>query len=138
MPLRIIVTKKESGIFIVSLVGSIDSETCMNLDKEIGKVLDSSPKGIIFNMEGVNYISSLGLSIMFRIKKAVEKIGGTLIMTGIQPKIKKVFDAVKFIPDHIFENMAEANKHFDDFLAYVQREETEEPDAFPFTEYRNA
>ena len=126
MSLRINVTKKYPEIFTISLSGSIDSETSAQLDKTVSKIFDSSPKGIILNMEKVNYISSMGVGVIFRTKKSIENIGGTLAITNLQPQIKKVFDAVKFIPSHIFENMAEANAHFDNFFTHLQRQESEE------------
>ncbi len=130
MPLKITVIKKENEVFLVSPVGSVDSETFMQLDKAIAGILDSSPKGIIFNMEGVTYISSMGLSVMFKTEKAAEKIGGTVAVVNLQPQIKRVFEAVKFIPSHIFEGMKEANRYFDTFLTSVQQKEQKQEEGW--------
>ena len=134
MSLKIKVDQKESGVFVITMVGSIDTETYGSLDKAVSKILDSYPKGIIFNMEGVSYVSSMGLSVMFKTKKSIEKIKGALIMTNLRPQIKKVFDSVKFMPTSTFENLTEANKYLDDFLRFIQREK-EEPVEYPFMEY---
>ena len=122
MPLTVTVTKKESGIFTVSPAGSIDSETYMELEKEIRTIMDSSPKGIILNLEGVTFISSMGLRTIFMAREMMEEKKGTLVIANPQPKIKEMFDIVKVIPDSMFASLEEADEYLDAFLSEIEKE----------------
>ena len=125
MPLNITVTKKEPGVFTISPVGSIDSETYAKLEREIEKIMEPLTKAIILNMEGVTFISSMGLGVIFKTKKIMEEKKGTLVMTNLKPNIKKIFDLVKAIPSWMFETMEEADEYLDTFLAHKEKEEEE-------------
>jgi len=111
-----------NGVFIISLLGSIDSETYMDLEKKVDSILSSSPKVIILDMEGVSYISSMGVSVILTTKKNLEKTGGVFIMANLQPQIKKVFEIVATLPNlRIFASIEEA----DVYLGKMQQDEIE-------------
>ena len=119
MGLDIKVEKKKEGYYVISLVGSIDSDTYTELERQLKPILVSSTKALNFNMEGVNYLSSIGFGVIFKTREALEKNGGSLAITGLQPNVKKLFDAVKAIPESLFATMEEADDYLDAYLAYV-------------------
>jgi len=119
MSLDIKVDKKQEGYYVISLAGSIDSDTYIELEKQLKPILVSSTKALNFNMEGVNYLSSIGFGVIFKTREALEKNGGSLAITGLQPNVKKLFDAVKAIPESLFATMEEADDYLDAYLAYV-------------------
>lgn len=122
MALNINVDKKGEGVFAVSLAGSVDSMTYMELEKTLDPLLIPSTKVLILNMEGVTYISSMGVSVILKTKKAIEKNKGDFIMINLQPQIKAVFEIIKALPNiRIFESMKEA----DVYLTQIQRKEIE-------------
>ena len=120
MPLEVSINKKQNEVFIVSLLGSLDSETYADLEKKTNSILSLSPKVIIFDMEGIKYISSMGVSVILTTKKALENMGGVFIMANLQPQIKKVFEIVSTLPNlKIFASVEEA----DAYLAKMQQDE---------------
>ncbi|MDD5495954.1 MAG: STAS domain-containing protein [Candidatus Omnitrophica bacterium] len=122
MSLEINVAKGKESSFTVSLTGSLDSETYMELKKSLEPVLVPSTKNLILNMSGVDYISSSGVGVILETKKMVEKNGGAFLMTNLRPQIKKVFDIMKAIPNmNIFASVEEA----DAYLSEMQRRERE-------------
>jgi anti-anti-sigma factor len=122
MSLRINVEKKPGDVYTVTISGSIDSDTYKGLEDKINPVLNSSTKVIIFDMEGVEYVSSMGLNVIFKTQRGIEKLGGTFVMTNIQPQVRKVLEIVKALPSvKIFETMEEA----DEYLFKIQRDEIE-------------
>jgi anti-sigma B factor antagonist len=122
MPLKITVNEKRTSEFIISPVGSIDSETAEIFEKKVDSILALVPKIIIFNMEGVTYITSMGLSVMVKAEKAIKERGKTLVVVNVPPQIKKVFDVVASLPAmNVFESIKEA----DDYLLKIQRDEIE-------------
>ncbi len=121
MPLRVEVNQEHAGVFTISPEGSIDSETYPELEQKIRSVLGASAKLIIFDMQGVIYISSMGLGVIFKTKEMLEKNNGSIIITNLQPQVKKVFDVLKALPQHIFKSMEEA----DAYITQIQRQEIE-------------
>ncbi|MFH0771404.1 MAG: STAS domain-containing protein [Candidatus Omnitrophota bacterium] len=122
MSLNVSVNKRQGGVFLVSIIGSIDSDTYRILDEKTAPILIPETKVIIFDMEKVEYISSMGLNIIFKTQRAVEKNGGTFVMTDIQPQVKKVLEVVKALPNmKVFESVEEA----DSYLFKIQRDEIE-------------
>ena len=122
MILEVKVDKKGEGAFAVSCFGSLDSITYKELEKTLAPLLVSTTKVLIFNMEGVTYISSMGISVILKTKKSIEENKGSFIMTNLQPQIKVVFEIIKALPNmRVFENMEET----DDYLAQIQRKEIE-------------
>ena len=68
MSLEIKVSEKDVGVIAVTLVGSIDTQTCSELEKRLDDILAGSPNAVMFDMHGVTYITSLGLSHAVHIK----------------------------------------------------------------------
>ena len=122
MPLEVAINKKEEGVFTVSCFGYIDTTTYMILDKELAPILVPATRVIILNMEGVTYISSMGLGVIFKAKKIIEQYKGRLIMANLQPQVRNVFDIIKALPPQaIFTSMEEA----DAYLTEIQKKNIE-------------
>ena len=121
MQLTIDIGKRDSGVFTVSLGGPLDTATYLEFEKAIAPILSPSTKAIVLNMQGVNYISSLGLGAIFKVANAVHKNQGAVLITDLQPQIKKVFDTVKALPESIFRSIEEA----DEYLNEIQKKALE-------------
>lgn len=120
MSLKISVEKKAGDVFVFTMSGSIDSDTYKILDDRVVPILNAGAKVIIFDMEEVEYISSMGLNTIFKVQRTLDKTNGTFAMTNIQPQVKKVFEIVKALPSvKIFESIEEA----DEYLFKIQQEE---------------
>jgi len=120
MSLKVNSEKKHGDVFVFSLNGSIDSDTYKELDDRISPALNGGAKVIIFDMDGVEYVSSMGLNTIFKIQRTLDKSNGTFMMTNVQPQVKKVFEIVKALPSmKVFESIEEA----DAYLYKIQSEE---------------
>ena len=65
MALKVGIEKKKDDVYVVSPGGSIDSETYMDLENKLQPVIEASPKVIVFDMKLVEYISSMGIGVIF-------------------------------------------------------------------------
>lgn len=114
MKLTIKVEERQDGVFIVSLDGGIDSVTYEELEKKLAPITNKDTQVLVFNMEGVTYISSLGLRVLTKTREAIEENDGIFVMTNLQPQIQKVFDVVKTLPGiNIFESVEQADIYLD-------------------------
>jgi len=114
MDLRVHIKEKSVGSFVVSLSGSLDTNTYLTLENNINKILLKTTRVIIFNMEGVNYISSMGIGALFKIVKTMQDQGGEVLLTNLQPQIQKVFETVKALPRSLFKDFSEVDAYLDE------------------------
>jgi len=121
MSLKIQVREGRPLTQTVALDGRLDTETAPSLDTEIDRLLDSPVQVIVFDMSGLDYISSAGLRSLFKVQKALKARGGETLLVGVQPPVQKVFDIVKSVDvKSVFRDLAE----LDDYLDAMQRRVT--------------
>ncbi len=122
MSLKVTSREKSLGVFIVSPEGSLDTNTYHILEEKVDLLLDTSPGMIIFDLEKLDYISSMGVRVIAKAKKSLKKSGGKIVLLNLQPQIRKVFEIIKALPsEQIFESVEEMDKYFD----YMQKKTLE-------------
>jgi anti-anti-sigma factor len=105
----------------ITLVGRLDTETAPSLDVELDRLLAGQVKVIVFDLSGLDYISSAGLGSLFRAQKSMKARSGEALLVNPQPQVQKVFDIVKAVDvKAIFRDIAE----LDDYLDEMQRRVT--------------
>ena len=106
----------------LALVGRLDTETAPSLDAEVERILDTQVKVIVFDLSGVNYISSAGLGALFRAQKAMKARSGEALLVNPQPQVQKVFDIVKAVDvKAVFRDLAELDEYLDEMQRRVTR-----------------
>lgn len=122
MPLKVTVSEREKSIQVITIEGSLDSDTYLSFEEKVKPLLVTSTKALVLDMANLDYISSAGLAVIFQAKRNIESNQGSFIMTNLKPQIRKVFEIVKALPvDSIFENMEEVDKYLDE----MQKKEVE-------------
>jgi len=118
MELNIETKLKAPGIYVLFLHGWLDGETHKKLDEKVVEILRESPKILIFNMEQLDYISSAGLRVIYKTRKALKSSGGSLLFVKLKPQIKKVFEIIDALPSlNVFSGVQE----LDDYLDAMQQ-----------------
>jgi anti-sigma B factor antagonist len=114
MPLSVSVTEKEPGVLTLAPVGSIDTTTYSILEEQVDSILGKSPKVLVFEMHGVDYISSAGIRVILKAQKALRAAGAKMMLVRLQPKVKKVFDIIHALPSQqIFASVEELDAYLD-------------------------
>ena len=114
MRLTVTVIERRPGAFTFQPAGSIDSNTSSLLEDKLDSILKGFTKTIIFDMEGVNYISSAGIRVIFKAQKALKQRDGQFLVTNLQPQVKKVFEIINALPTlKIFSSIQELDKYLD-------------------------
>jgi anti-anti-sigma factor len=118
MPLKITVDKSPNPT--ITLVGRLDTDTAPELDSALSKVLERKGIGrLVFDLSGLDYLSSAGIRCFVRARKAIEPGGGKVALVNPQPGVRKVLDIVKAVPAKgIFASVAE----LDEYLDAIQRQ----------------
>ena len=126
MALDVKIEKKQEGAFVVSLIGSLDSDTYIDCEEKLKPVLESETKAVVFNMEGLTYISSAGLGVVFKTKQTLEKKDATLAIANLQPNVKKVFEAVKVLSEALFATLDGSDEQLDRYINHIISKDSKE------------
>ncbi len=120
MALKIDIQDRGNNMYLVTVLGRLDTETYSAFEEKIRSVLTSKTNVLIVDLNGLDYISSAGLGVLFYAKKIIEGNKGTFLLINLQPQIKKVFEVVKVLPNMpIFKSLEEVDQYLD---AIQQRE----------------
>jgi anti-anti-sigma factor len=115
--------EREPGVFVFTLNGRLDTNTYQILETRVDEVLKHSPRTVVFDMAGLDYISSMGLRVVLKTEKALKQNGGNVVLTNLRPQIEKVFEIVNALPSFtIFKDTQE----MDDYLDKMQKKALEE------------
>ena len=87
--------KIENGNVILTITGRLDTTTAPELEKTVDSVLDGT-KELVFDMTGLEYISSAGLRVILKAQKAMNA-QGSMKLTGVNDSIMEVFDITGFL-----------------------------------------
>lgn len=117
MTLDVKIIKKKDYVYVVELKGSIDTDTYEKLEEELSGIVNDKTRAVVFDMEKVEYISSIGIKVVIDAKKALEGQNSSFAMINLQPQIKKIFEMLKILPMFdIFDDMPEADKYIDQII----------------------
>ena len=78
----------------VVLTGRLDTTTAPELEKELKASLDGV-SALTIDMAALEYISSAGLRVLLSAQKTMNK-QGTMVISGVSPEVKEIFDVTGF------------------------------------------
>jgi anti-anti-sigma factor len=114
MSLKVNSGESRPGIFTISPIGSLDGNTYQILESTVDAVLKEMPDVIIFDLEFLDYINSMGVRVLLKTKKEIEKNNGKIMFAHLQPQIRKVFDILSALPTlKVFTSVEELDKYLD-------------------------
>ena len=114
MALKIASIERRVGVFHVTPVGRIDSETAPLFETKMDYLLDAKPTEVIFDLAGVDYLSSAGVRVFFKTQKSLRTRGGKVLLLNLQPTVAKVFEIINALPEmSIFASIKELDAYLD-------------------------
>ena len=81
---------------VVAAAGRIDSSTSSLFEDELARVLDRASSALVIDLTEVEYMSSAGLRVLLMTAKKAKAAGERLILCGLSPHIREVFDVSGF------------------------------------------
>jgi len=122
MPLEIQILQdprsQKAGSVVVKLAGSLDTATAPELERRLAPVLAGHARDLMFDLEGLKFVTSAGLRVFANARKRLKERGGQTGFAHLQPQIKEVFEIMKSLPGvAIFKDVQE----MDDYLTARQR-----------------
>ena len=83
----------ENATIIVA--GRLDTQTAPELEKEVDGII-AKLKELVFDMTGLEYVSSAGLRVILKAQK-IMNTQGSMKLIGVNDSIMEVFDITGFL-----------------------------------------
>jgi anti-anti-sigma factor len=84
------------GCLIIVLSGYIDTYNTNFFQKQVQRVIEAGFIRLIFNCNGLNYVSSTGIGSFSVFLKTVKPLDGDVVLLNIQSKVYEVFQLLGF------------------------------------------
>jgi anti-anti-sigma factor len=103
---------QSGGTAIIGIAGSIDHTNAESFSDELAGPLDAgfaAGQPVIFNLAGLEYISSAGLRVLMIASRTAKEKEGRLMVAGWSETIKEIFTISRFnLIFECFDTLAEA------------------------------
>ncbi|GBC61171.1 anti-sigma factor antagonist [Desulfonema ishimotonii] len=124
MSLRVNIQERKRGHYVVALEGRLDANTSPLCEDRLTPFLTPATDVMMFDMTDLTYISSAGLRVIFKVRKAIERHSGKMILTNLRPQVQKVFEIINALPkENIFSSIQEVDDYLDMMQKKVLREQ---------------
>ena len=128
MSLQIDINENKPGLVDVALDGRLDTETSDELEARLSELLKTELRAVRFNMKSLDYVSSMGIRVLFKTFKTLRQKKAMFLMANLQPQIQKVFEIAEALPpESIFATVEEADEYFDAMQRKVLDQDSPEP-----------
>lgn len=88
--------KTVSDAKIIMIIQRVDASNAKTVETELTELVNGGAKKIICNFSENEYISSAGLRVFLSTLKMMKKIGGQIVLCGLQSYVQEVFDMAGF------------------------------------------
>ena len=113
MPLTIQVRRTT----VVSLAGRLDTATSPRAEQALAPILAAAPKDVVFDLAGLDFVSSAGLRVLLGARKPLTDAGSECVLVNMKPQIARVLEVIKSLPGiKIFASTRE----MDEYLTSIQ------------------
>ena len=89
-------TERTEKAVVVCPVGRVDGSNVGVLESAIKEQIDAGEQTLVFDFEGLNYISSAGLRVLLVTARRTQAEGGKALFCGLAEHIAHVFEISGF------------------------------------------
>ncbi|GMT49249.1 MAG: hypothetical protein IEMM0008_0788 [bacterium] len=106
-------TRKEGKVQIIQLEGRLDVHLSLEIEQSVNDLIDKGEKFLLFDLAGVQYLSSSGLRIFIAAMRRLKGVEGNLKLANMSESVKKIFKVVELIDlFEIYPSVEEATTAF--------------------------
>jgi anti-anti-sigma factor len=87
---------EREGIVCLKIDGRLDAKTAFDAEARVKEVLGEGRRQLLFDLSGMDYISSAGLRVILMAVKALRSKKGQVVLCGLTPYVKEIFDVSNF------------------------------------------
>ena len=98
----------ERNFVVVRPSGEIDMNNAPSLRDQLRLISDREPASVIFDLSALTHLDSSGVGTLVEFKRNVDAYGGEIILAGLQPVVRGVFELTKL--DRFFAIVADTKQ----------------------------
>lgn len=91
-------TERRDGILTFVIRGRLDGYGAGQLSDAVQASLQDDDRSVVFDLAGLNYLSSAGIRVLIAVKKRLKERSGILTLAGMQDYPKSVLDMAGVTP----------------------------------------
>ncbi len=88
--------RTEGNATIVGMVSRFDAYTANDVETALKDLIAKGTKRIICDFSQTEYVASAGLRVLLSSAKSLQKLGGQIVMSSMQPYVHEVFEISGF------------------------------------------
>jgi anti-anti-sigma factor len=86
----------ENGILIIAIAGRLDAATSPVAEGEINKALEGEQNRLLFDLSGLEYLSSGGLRVILSASKEIKRRDGKVALAALNQYVYEIFEVSGF------------------------------------------
>ena len=79
---------------VARLMGSIDTVDTEGASEVLNEIVSAKPGSLVLDFAGVEYIASMGLSMLLKVAQNMRKAKSPLFIAAATPAVKNILDTV--------------------------------------------
>ena len=104
----------ENGVLIVTVDGRLDASNASVAEEKINKALEGDQNRLLFDLSGLEYLSSGGLRVILGAAKEIRRRDGKVALAALKEYVYEIFEVSGFtamipIKDTIEEGLQEVS-----------------------------
>jgi anti-sigma B factor antagonist len=96
-PLLTVGTATEGDAAVIFAVGELDLNTAPILFRRVAESLERGRTQLVFDLAGVSFCDSTGLSVFVRAKNRCDRVDGVVRLAALQPEVLQLFEITGLI-----------------------------------------
>ncbi|MBW2467972.1 MAG: STAS domain-containing protein [Deltaproteobacteria bacterium] len=102
----------ENGVLIIAIDGRLDASNATVAEAEINKALEGDQNRLLFDLSGLQYLSSGGLRVILGAAKEIRRREGKVALAALKEYVHEIFEVSGFtamipIKDNIEDGLKE-------------------------------
>jgi anti-anti-sigma factor len=91
-----ITQKEENGIVSIAIKGRLDADSSTEAEKVVKDALGGEMNRLLFNLGGLEYLSSAGLRVLLTAAKEMRRREGKIVLCALNEFVKEIFEVSGF------------------------------------------
>jgi stage II sporulation protein AA (anti-sigma F factor antagonist) len=105
---------RKADVVVFALSGRLDVTTAKHFEDKILTEIESGDRRFVIDLAQLNYISSSGLRVLYRVSAKLKEKGGRIVLCRLSDDVRRVFDIVDRAGDfRVFITRDEAIENLD-------------------------
>ncbi|MBW2705328.1 MAG: STAS domain-containing protein [Deltaproteobacteria bacterium] len=88
--------KEEKGIVSIAIKGRLDADSSMEAEKIVKDALGGETSRLLFDLGGLEYLSSAGLRVLLTAAKEMRRRDGKIVLCALNEFVKEIFEVSGF------------------------------------------